>query len=70
MCAELGFGCNNTIPEEDCAALAANCDDPNMFPIMNAYCPRTCGFCPKPNGGANCQDKADNCSALVVMTIF
>jgi len=68
MCAEFGFGCENTIPEDQCAALAANCADPNMFTLMEAWCPKTCGFCARPGGGGqndtNCFDRAVNCSVL------
>jgi len=63
-CAEYGYGCENTIPEDQCTALAGNCDNPDMLTVMEAWCPKTCALCPRPGGGASCNNLAQNCTAL------
>jgi len=62
-----GFGCNNTLPANQCSALAAKCNDPAFIPFMLDYCPQTCGLCPKRgcNNTLNantCQSLAGNCN--------
>jgi len=62
LCAQLGFGCNNTLNYNTCQALAANCNNTAFKPFMLDYCPQTCALCG--GGGGVCTDNIANCSAI------
>ncbi|VDN53950.1 unnamed protein product [Dracunculus medinensis] len=58
---------NDAASNETCQLLifGRDCKNPNLYPIILARCPATCGLCDQPGVLGECPDRSDNCATII-----